>query len=182
MSVTSFSRADLAERQRAFTGLLAHQLVNPWTRPALYALITRHEHTVDLWCARLDYRLVRIDQCYRLRRSPIDGQVVAPLGSAPPRRPLVLAIDDLHWTDRPSLRFVAYLLRRLEGLPVLVAATLRPAEPGADEALLAEIAGDPLTTSVQPGPLSVGAVEAGAGEKGKGGHGCVSSTARTARR
>ena len=30
-------------------------------------------------------------------------------------RPLLLAIDDLHWCDRPSLRFVAYLARRLEG-------------------------------------------------------------------
>ena len=92
MSVTSFSRADLVERQRAFTGLLAHQLVNPWTRPALYALVTRHEHTVDLLCGRLDYRLVRIDQSYRLRRKPIDGQVAAPVGSPLPRRPLVLAL------------------------------------------------------------------------------------------
>ena len=40
-------------------------------------------------------------------------------------RPLLLAIDDLHWADRPSLRFLAYLARRLEGLPVLVAASLR---------------------------------------------------------
>ena len=38
-------------------------------------------------------------------------------------RPLVLAIDDLHWCDRPSLRFLAYLTRRLEGLPVLLAVT-----------------------------------------------------------
>lgn len=55
-------------------------------------------------------------------------------------RALLLAIDDLHWCDRPSLRFIAYLLRRLEGLPALVLGTLRPAEPGADAALLAEIA------------------------------------------
>ena len=36
-------------------------------------------------------------------------------------RPLVLAVDDLHWCDRPSLRFLAYLARRLEGQPILVA-------------------------------------------------------------
>jgi len=92
MSVASFSRADLAERQASFTGLLAHPLVNPWTRPTLYALVTRHEHTIDLWCARLGYRLVRIDQCFRLRRTPIDGQVTLPAGQPPPRRPLVLAL------------------------------------------------------------------------------------------
>ena len=45
-------------------------------------------------------------------------------------RPLLLAVDDLHWCDRPSLRFLAYLARRLDGAPVLVAATLRTGEPG----------------------------------------------------
>lgn len=73
-------------------------------------------------------------------------------------RPLLLAIDDLQWCDRPSLRYVAYLVRRLEGLPVIVAATLRSTDPGTDPALLAEIAGDPATVSIRPGPLSVAAV------------------------
>jgi DNA-binding CsgD family transcriptional regulator len=72
--------------------------------------------------------------------------------------PLLLAIDDLHWCDRPSLRFLAYLVRRLDGLPVLLASTLRTAEPGADVALLGELAGDPMTVSVRPGPLSLEAV------------------------
>jgi DNA-binding CsgD family transcriptional regulator len=74
--------------------------------------------------------------------------------------PLLLAIDDLHWCDRPSLRFVAYLTHRLEGLPLLLTGTLRPAEPGADAALLAEVAGDMLTFAIRPAPLSqTGAVE-----------------------
>jgi DNA-binding CsgD family transcriptional regulator len=68
--------------------------------------------------------------------------------------PLLLAIDDLHWCDRPSLRFLAYLVRRLEGLPLMVVASLRPAEPGADAALLAEVARDPLVTTLRPAPLS----------------------------
>ena len=63
-------------------------------------------------------------------------------------------LDDLHWIDRPSLRFVAYLVRRLEGLPVLVATTLRSTEPGTDPALLAEIVNDAATVPVQPGALS----------------------------
>src|SRR5262245_13725512 len=48
--------------------------------------------------------------------------------------PLLIAIDDLHWSDRASLRFLGYLARRLEGLPVLVVAGLRPSGPGAAEA------------------------------------------------
>ncbi len=42
------------------------------------------------------------------------------------RRPALLAIDDLHWADVASLRWIAYLARRLEGLPLLVAVAARP--------------------------------------------------------
>lgn len=73
-------------------------------------------------------------------------------------RPLLVAVDDLHWCDRASLRFLAYLIRRLEGLPVLAVCSLRPSEPGIDTMLLGEIAGDPLSISVRPGPLSEAAV------------------------
>jgi DNA-binding CsgD family transcriptional regulator/Flp pilus assembly protein TadD len=73
---------------------------------------------------------------------------------------LLLAVDDLHWCDRPSLLFLAYLARRLESQPVLLLAGLRDAEPGTDAALLAEIARDPAATSVRPGPLSDAAVAA----------------------
>src|SRR4051812_46218258 len=69
-------------------------------------------------------------------------------------RPLVLVVDDLHWCDRSSLRFLAYLVRRLAGLPVLVATARRPAEPGSDAVLMGEIAGDAQTTTVTPGALT----------------------------
>ena len=73
-------------------------------------------------------------------------------------QPLVLTIDDLHWCDRPSLRMLAYLARRLEGMPLLLAATVRTTEPGTDPALLAEIAQDPMTERIHPGPLSPAAM------------------------
>ncbi|MBI5104058.1 MAG: AAA family ATPase, partial [Solirubrobacterales bacterium] len=73
-------------------------------------------------------------------------------------RPVLLALDDLQWSDAPSLRFVAYLARRLEGAPVLVAATVRTTDPGTDPGLLAEVAADPSTVAVRPGPLGEAAV------------------------
>jgi predicted ATPase len=74
--------------------------------------------------------------------------------------PLLLSVDDLQWCDRPSLRFLAYLARRLEDMPGVVGATLRSTDPGTDPALIAEIAGEPATRSVRPGPLSADAVSA----------------------
>src|SRR6201996_3084940 len=70
-------------------------------------------------------------------------------------RPLLLTVDALHWCDRPSLRFLAYLVPRLEGAPLLFGATLRTAETPADPLLLGEIVADPLTVAVHPQPLSV---------------------------
>ena len=68
--------------------------------------------------------------------------------------PLLVAIDDLHWCDLASLRFLTYLIRRLEGLPVLLVATVRPTMSGHDAVLFDEIAGDHLTVSIRPRPLS----------------------------
>ena len=72
--------------------------------------------------------------------------------------PVLLSVDDLHWCDRPSLRFLAYLVRRLEDMRALVAGTLRSTDPGTDPALIAEIAQDPAARSVRPGPLSAAGV------------------------
>lgn len=79
--------------------------------------------------------------------------------------PFVLCVDDLHWVDIPSLRFLAYLVRRLEDLPVLLGATLRSSEPGTDPASLAEIAHDSATVAIRPRNLSAGAVTALARER-----------------
>ncbi len=73
-------------------------------------------------------------------------------------QPLMLTVDDLQWGDPASLRFLAYLSRRLEGTPILVAATLRNTDPGTDPGLIAEIGADPLTTSLAPAPLTPDAV------------------------
>jgi DNA-binding CsgD family transcriptional regulator len=58
------------------------------------------------------------------------------------RNPLVLGLDDLHWADEPSLRFLAFALGRVESLPVLIAATSRPAA-------------DPLASAVAAGATTL---------------------------
>jgi DNA-binding CsgD family transcriptional regulator len=75
-------------------------------------------------------------------------------------KPLLLSIDDLHWCDAPSMRFAAYLARRLEGSQILLAVALRTGEPVADAALLGELTQDPAAERLRPGPLS----RAGVGE------------------
>jgi DNA-binding CsgD family transcriptional regulator len=74
------------------------------------------------------------------------------------RRPTLLAIDDLHWADVASLRWIAYLARRLEGLPLLVAVAARPPEPGPRVVLLTEVLADPAAVVVRPGALGNAAV------------------------
>jgi DNA-binding CsgD family transcriptional regulator/tetratricopeptide (TPR) repeat protein len=71
------------------------------------------------------------------------------------RRPLLLVLDDLHWSDLPSLRWLAYLLPRMEGLAVLILAGLRPEDPGEDPSLLGQIVSDPMAAAIRPAPLSV---------------------------
>jgi DNA-binding CsgD family transcriptional regulator/tetratricopeptide (TPR) repeat protein len=43
-------------------------------------------------------------------------------------RPLLLCVDDAHWGDDPSLRYLAYLSRRVADLPVLLAVSSRSGE------------------------------------------------------
>ena len=73
-------------------------------------------------------------------------------------RPLLIAVDDAHWADAPSLRFLAYLAGRLAGVPALVAVATRLAEPGAETALLDALSAEPEARVVRPQPLSPSAV------------------------
>ncbi|MDX6644243.1 MAG: hypothetical protein QOD76_2205 [Solirubrobacteraceae bacterium] len=73
-------------------------------------------------------------------------------------RPLVAVVDDAHWADAASLRFMAYLLPRLPELPAAVLVATRPDEPTAERELLGRVGSDPLTNYVRPVPLGETAV------------------------
>src|SRR5919198_804983 len=70
------------------------------------------------------------------------------------QQPVLLAIDDLHLADEPSLRFVAYLLRPVDSLPGTLALATRPS--GSSErnaALLAEVLAGGRLDVLTPAPL-----------------------------
>ena len=49
------------------------------------------------------------------------------------RTPLLIVVDDCHWADQESLRFLAYLAQRIEGLPITMLLAGRPPESPATE-------------------------------------------------
>jgi DNA-binding CsgD family transcriptional regulator len=67
--------------------------------------------------------------------------------------PAALVLDDLHWADAGSLRFLEFLVPRLEELPVLVALAARPLEPGAGRERIDALATDPSAIVLHPPPL-----------------------------
>jgi class 3 adenylate cyclase/DNA-binding CsgD family transcriptional regulator len=66
-------------------------------------------------------------------------------------QPLAIAVDDLQWADPPSLRWLSYLARRIEGVSVCVIGTMRPVAE--EDPLLAELLVDPATAVVRPNAL-----------------------------
>ncbi len=70
------------------------------------------------------------------------------------RTPVLIAIDDLQWLDRPSAEAVTFLVRRLDDGPV---AFLLARQPGPAGLLESALARSP-TQRLQVGPLAFGAV------------------------
>src|SRR5215469_7603928 len=74
--------------------------------------------------------------------------------------PVLVAVDDLHWADQASLRFLLYLAGRLAGLPVALMLSWRSAEPGAGVDRLARLEQIATGGVVSLPPLSREAVRA----------------------
>jgi DNA-binding CsgD family transcriptional regulator len=82
--------------------------------------------------------------------------------------PLCVVVDDAHWADASSLRYLTFLLTRLEELSVALVVATRPREAGSDPELLATITTDPSAEVIRLRPLTGSAVaelvESGLGE------------------
>lgn len=67
------------------------------------------------------------------------------------RAPVLLLVDDGHWVDLPSLRWLHYLAKRLDEHAVALVVGTRPTAVGPSAAILAHLASDHL---VEPAPLT----------------------------
>ena len=72
--------------------------------------------------------------------------------------PVALCVDDLHWSDAESLRFLGYLAPRLDGLPLVVLASARTRENVTAD--LARLFTGPETKVLRLEPLSIEATAA----------------------
>ena len=75
-------------------------------------------------------------------------------------KPLLLLVDDAQWADLASLRALAYVARRLDGLTACLALTVRTGDPGEPVGLLDELRGESRGRLIKPPPLSVEAAAA----------------------
>jgi DNA-binding CsgD family transcriptional regulator len=73
--------------------------------------------------------------------------------------PLLIAVDDAHWADEPSLRWLAYLAPRLEGLAAGLLVAMRPGGPAEMSAPLAAVRAQAAAV-LRPTLLSAPAVSA----------------------
>jgi DNA-binding CsgD family transcriptional regulator len=81
--------------------------------------------------------------------------------------PLCLVVDDAHWADAASLRYLAFLLTRLEELDIALVVAARPREAGIDAELLTAVTTDSSADVIRLAPLTRASVaqllEAGLG-------------------
>ena len=75
------------------------------------------------------------------------------LGEVSASRPVLVALDDLQWSDPDSLELFGFLCRRLHAMAVLVIGTLRP-EPPSAHALAQELSASGRGQTITLEPLS----------------------------
>src|SRR5262249_3136322 len=98
-------------------------------------IVTLLHHHAPSWLVQLPGLIGAAEQAALERRYAGSGrermldEMVAGLEALTVRSPLVLVLEDLHWSDRSTLTFLAALAHRSEPARILVLGTYRPAEP-----------------------------------------------------
>jgi DNA-binding CsgD family transcriptional regulator len=149
--------ARASELERTFSYGVVRQLFEPLLRQADDAARRRLLEGVAIHAARL-FDPDQVDRAASTENEAfalMHGLYWLALNVAE-MRPVVIAIDDLQWTDAASLRWLCYLARRLETVSVCALVTLRAGED--EDPALADLLADPVTSIVRPAPLTASAV------------------------
>jgi predicted ATPase len=95
------------------------------------ALLRRH---APMWLAQMPWL---VDEAERLAlqrettgatRARMLREMAQALDALTAEKPLVLALEDLHWSDYSTLDLIAYVARRREPAPLMLIGTFRPVE------------------------------------------------------
>lgn len=144
------ARAATLERE------LSHGVAAQLLEPAVARADDEHRQRLLAGAARLAAPVVlpeaQQDSADADRRAPVVRGLYWLTANLAAESPLLLAVDDVQWADPASLRYLDYLARRLDGLPVLLVMALRTGEPLAEE--LAELLDVPDLVRIRPGPLT----------------------------
>src|SRR5262249_39969762 len=101
----------------------------------LIALLSQH---VPTWLVQMPALLSTTDLEALQRKVPgatrhrMLGEMAEALEVLTAERPLVLVVEDLHWSDPSTLDFLGFLARRREAARLLVIGTYRPLEVRGD--------------------------------------------------
>ena len=72
----------------------------------------------------------------------------------------MILLDDAHYADEPSLRYIAYMAARCSELPVLLVLAIRTGDPTTARELLTIVSSEPGVTVIEPEALSGDAITA----------------------
>lgn len=96
----------------------------------------------------------------------IDALYVLVSGLARADRPPALRVDDVHWADAPSLRFLAFLATRIHALPAVLVVAARPASDWIVGELREALLFDPDVRLLRPATTTGQRVDGGRERRG----------------
>ena len=128
------------ELERHFPFGLVHQLLDA----IVYGAEGDEREAVFAGAAQLAAGLFASTGARRRRHRglPAAARIVLAAGERRHAAPLLVIVDDAQWADEASLTFLAFLIRRLDDVPILLVVATRPAH-GEGRPLLTQLVADP---------------------------------------
>lgn len=143
------ARPAQAEAQLAFAGLA--DLLDPAADEVLPALPAPQRTALAVALLREEPRDRAVDQ------RAVSAAALSALRLLATASPVLVAVDDLHWLDRPSAAVLEFAARRVESMPIGLLACIRPDTPTSAPTVADAWPADRLTR-LDLQPLSLAAI------------------------